>query len=166
MTHMCSDGCLQKAEALFSNVHTTVWCVWLCEWPRCTIWRVKKPKDLKVYESALFLYYRWRSGWVGRRAGLGLLSGGSPTRWGLLYTCMQLNQTDWPPAFSTHTPCACPGSVPRVYAPCVHKSNDNILIALIYWVLNGLVFRLRSVKMEQRKLNDQANSLVDLAKVS
>lgn len=26
--------------------------------------------------------------------------------------------------------------------------------------------RLRSVKMEQRKLNDQANTLVDLAKVS
>lgn len=49
---------------------------------------------------------------------------------------------------------------------CVHKfKTDKILIALIYWVLNGLVFRLRSVKMEQRKLNDQANSLVDLAKV-
>lgn len=31
-----------------------------------------------------------------------------------------------------------------------------------FWI----VFRLRSVKMEQRKLNDQANSLVDLAKVS
>ena len=28
------------------------------------------------------------------------------------------------------------------------------------------LFRLRSVKMEQRKLNDQANTLVDLAKVS
>lgn len=37
--------------------------------------------------------------------------------------------------------------------------------ALIDWVVDGLVFRLRSVKMEQRKLNDQANSLVDLAKV-
>lgn len=57
-----------------------------------------------------------------------------------------------------------------MYALCVHKFNakkkKKILIALIYWVLNGLVFRLRSVKMEQRKLNDQANSLVDLAKVS
>ncbi len=53
-----------------------------------------------------------------------------------------------------------------MYALCVHKFNDKIMIALIYWVLNGLVFRLRSVKMEQRKLNDQANSLVDLAKVS
>ena len=53
-----------------------------------------------------------------------------------------------------------------MYALCVHNFNDGILIALIYWVLNGLVFRLRSVKMEQRKLNDQANSLVDLAKVS
>lgn len=30
----------------------------------------------------------------------------------------------------------------------------------------SLHFRLRSVKMEQRKLNDQANTLVDLAKVS
>lgn len=64
-----------------------------------------------------------------------------------------------------------------MYALCVHKfttrtkkkrkrKNISTLIALIYWVLNGLVFRLRSVKMEQRKLNDQANSLVDLAKVS
>lgn len=43
---------------------------------------------------------------------------------------------------------------------------QKTLTALIYWVLDGLVFRLRSVKMEQRKLNDQANSLVDLAKVS
>lgn len=42
----------------------------------------------------------------------------------------------------------------------------HLLLELIYWVVNGLVFRLRSVKMEQRKLNDQANSLVDLAKVS
>lgn len=40
-----------------------------------------------------------------------------------------------------------------------------VLTACHYWALNGLVFRLRSVKMEQRKLNDQANSLVDLAKV-
>lgn len=32
--------------------------------------------------------------------------------------------------------------------------------------LKILLFRLRSVKMEQRKLNDQANTLVDLAKVS
>lgn len=53
-----------------------------------------------------------------------------------------------------------------MYALCVHKFNDKILVVVIYWVLNGLVFRLRSVKMEQRKLNDQANSLVDLAKVS
>lgn len=34
-----------------------------------------------------------------------------------------------------------------------------------FW-LQILSFRLRSVKMEQRKLNDQANTLVDLAKVS
>lgn len=38
-------------------------------------------------------------------------------------------------------------------------------MALFDWDVDGLVFRLRSVKMEQRKLNDQANSLVDLAKV-
>lgn len=78
---------------------------------------------------------------------------------------------------SLHISHACPGSVLHVYALCVHKfttrtkkkrkrKNISTLIALIYWVLNGLVFRLRSVKMEQRKLNDQANSLVDLAKVS
>lgn len=85
----------------------------------------------------------------------------------------------------THPPRACPRSV----LPCgclVCAQNNNVAqnkrrrkkktsvvnkqtnvptTALIDWVVDGLVFRLRSVKMEQRKLNDQANSLVDLAKV-
>lgn len=44
--------------------------------------------------------------------------------------------------------------------------------AVIYWATGGIhscvfqiFFRLRSVKMEQRKLSDQANTLVDLSKV-
>jgi hypothetical protein len=49
---------------------------------------------------------------------------------------------------------------------CTDLLNPSLPNRYIYWVLNGLLFRLRSVKMEQRKLNDQANSLVDLAKVS
>lgn len=47
----------------------------------------------------------------------------------------------------------------------MNKQTNVPTTALIDWVVDGLVFRLRSVKMEQRKLNDQANSLVDLAKV-
>ncbi|XP_070297881.1 small conductance calcium-activated potassium channel protein 2-like isoform X2 [Salvelinus sp. IW2-2015] len=47
----------------------------------------------------------------------------------------------------------------RKFLQAIHQARKYI-----YWVLNGLLFRLRSVKMEQRKLNDQANSLVDLAK--
>ena len=38
-------------------------------------------------------------------------------------------------------------------------------ITVRIWNLNSL-FRLRSYKMEQRKLNDQANTLVDFAKVN
>lgn len=81
----------------------------------------------------------------------------------------------------TH-PHACPRSaLPCGCLVCAQNNNDvqkrkkksSVLnngrrekrTALIDRVVDGLVFRLRSVKMEQRKLNDQANSLVDLAKV-
>lgn len=102
-------------------------------------------------------------------------------------TCMRLNQTNVIPsfAFSTHIPVHVLGVLSRVDALCVHKitmtrkkkektkkhcqfwnkQRREKRTALIDWVVDGLVFRLRSVKMEQRKLNDQANSLVDLAKV-
>lgn len=83
--------------------------------------------------------------------------------------------------FDTH-PRACPRSaLPCGCLVCAQNNNDvqkkksqsSLLnkhtrekrTPLIDWVVDGLVFRLRSVKMEQRKLNDQANSLVDLAKV-
>lgn len=52
-----------------------------------------------------------------------------------------------------------------MYALCVPKFSNTASHSVNLLGLNGLVFRLRSVKMEQRKLNDQANSLVDLAKV-
>lgn len=62
--------------------------------------------------------------------------------------------------------CACPRSASRMYGLWMENLSKQLCTdRLPLWALNGLVFRLRSVKMEQRKLNDQANSLVDLAKV-
>jgi hypothetical protein len=42
----------------------------------------------------------------------------------------------------------------------------NLHLTLKGLAVPTLLHRLRSVKMEQRKLSDQANTLVDLSKVS
>lgn len=54
---------------------------------------------------------------------------------------------------------------------CIGSVVERVGEAKASWALGGaaltsLPHRLRSVKMEQRKLSDQANTLVDLSKVS
>lgn len=61
---------------------------------------------------------------------------------------------------SLYTPLYCPYSLCHSPSPL---STSSLLFLLLPRCAST---RLRSVKMEQRKLNDQANTLVDLAKVS